>query len=144
MGRKCSCCGTTGHNSRTCPTQRRRNAARMKLFGVQLLDQSPFPSSSNNLSMKKSFSLDCLSVSQFNAPSGSRTPSCSPSPQDHVLLESSGYLSDGLIQTTQEKKKGEMSFFLFHLNPPLLELTFHHFYHLHTHTHTQTHPLIYI
>ncbi|CDP08249.1 unnamed protein product [Coffea canephora] len=106
MGRKCSCCGTTGHNSRTCPTQRRRNAARMKLFGVQLLDQSPFPSSSNNLSMKKSFSVDSLSVSQFNAPSRSRTPSCSPSPQDHVLLESSGYLSDGLIQTTQEKKKG--------------------------------------
>lgn len=110
MGRKCSHCGTTGHNSRTCPTQRRRNAVRMKLFGVQLPHQSSFPSSSyatsNNHSMKKSLSVDCLSVSPFNALFGSRTPSCSASSQDHVFLESSGYLSDGLIQTTQEKKKG--------------------------------------
>ncbi|KAL3500697.1 hypothetical protein ACH5RR_039790 [Cinchona calisaya] len=116
MGRKCSHCGNIGHNSRTCPTHRRRNVSRMKLFGVQLLNPSSSSSSSysnyNNFSMKKSFSVDCLSVSPFNTPFGSRTPSSSTSPHDHIFLHeqsgklSSGYLSDGLIQRSQEKKKG--------------------------------------
>lgn len=121
MGRKCSHCGNIGHNSRTCPTHRRRNAGRMKLFGVQLLDPSSSPPpycNHDKFSMKKSFSVDCLSISPFNAPSGSKTPACSTSPRDHMFLDkksgklSGGYLSDGLIQRSQEKKKGELNLLL--------------------------------
>lgn len=105
MGRKCSHCGNIGHNSRTCTTLRGSSGVSsssltggVKLFGVQLEMPSTTP-----LPMKKSFSLDCL-------PSSSSTPSSSTSSRvsadENSDKFSRGYLSDGLIARTQERKKG--------------------------------------
>ena len=106
MGRKCSHCGNIGHNSRTCTTLRGSSGVSsssltggVKLFGVQLEMPSTTP-----LPMKKSFSLDCL-------PSSSSTPSSSTSSRvsadENSDKFSRGYLSDGLIARTQERKKGQ-------------------------------------
>ncbi|KAJ0031322.1 hypothetical protein Pint_12938 [Pistacia integerrima] len=92
MGRKCSHCGNTGHNSRTC-TSRVAVAGGLRLFGVQ------FPLSS--IPMKKSFSTDSLSTS-----SSSPTPSLSTSSRVTIHHSSNGYLSDGLIAPAQDRKKG--------------------------------------
>ncbi|XP_031285288.1 transcription factor KUA1-like isoform X3 [Pistacia vera] len=92
MGRKCSHCGNTGHNSRTC-TSRGAVAGGLRLFGVQ------FPLSS--IPMKKSFSTDSLSTS-----SSSPTPSLSTSSRVTIHHSSNGYLSDGLIAPAQDRKKG--------------------------------------
>ena len=104
MGRKCSHCGKIGHNSRTCSTFRGSSniiTSRVKLFGVQL----EMPSAPPPLSMKKSFSLDCL-------PSSSSTPSSSTSSRvsadENSDKFSHGYLSDGLIARPQERKKGQL------------------------------------
>ncbi|GLT98658.1 hypothetical protein SLE2022_161530 [Rubroshorea leprosula] len=95
MGRKCSHCGNIGHNSRTCPAYRSTAVGGLRLFGVQL------DISCSSISMKKSFSMDCLSSV---SPSSSSSPSLS-SPR--VSLDyNSGYLSDGLMGRTQERKKG--------------------------------------
>ncbi|XP_059633086.1 transcription factor MYBS3-like [Cornus florida] len=96
MGRKCSHCGNTGHNSRTCTNYRSAGTSSssvvggMKLFGVQL-DMLIFSSSSynNNINnnnnnmiyninaIKKSLSMDCLSSSLAAASSTSSPASSS-------------------------------------------------------------------
>lgn len=101
MGRKCSHCGNVGHNSRTCTTYRGNFSGGLKLFGVQL-DLSSF-----SVSMKKSFSVDCL----YPSSSSSSSPSSSLSSSRIAVEENSdratiGYLSDGLIGRSQERKKG--------------------------------------
>lgn len=74
----------------------------MRLFGVQIYAASS--------PMKKSFSMDCLSSSCFNA---SSSPSPSSSSSSLVCIDeasvkiSNGYLSDGLMGSAQERKKGE-------------------------------------
>ncbi|KAE8688430.1 F-box protein [Hibiscus syriacus] len=109
MGRKCSHCGNIGHNSRTCTTFRgTTGGGGLRLFGVQLqLDISSSSSSSVAAAaanyMTKSFSMDCLSSS-----------SASPSPlsSSRVSVDensdkiSAGYLSDGLMVRSPERKKG--------------------------------------
>ncbi|XVF34999.1 hypothetical protein REPUB_Repub18cG0107000 [Reevesia pubescens] len=104
MGRKCSHCGNIGHNSRTCTTFRGSTTTVMgglRLFGVQL-----DISSSSVANMKKSFSMDCLSL--FSA-----SPSSSPSPSSsRVSIDENSdktsidYLSDGLMGRSPERKKG--------------------------------------
>lgn len=98
MGRKCSHCGNVGHNSRTCTTTQKES---LRLFGVQL----DIPASSSSPAMKKSFSVGSL-------PSSSTTPSSSTSsnsPQVNTGYEfyllSNGYLSDGQVGRTPERKK---------------------------------------
>ncbi|CAK8533873.1 unnamed protein product [Lathyrus sativus] len=97
MGRKCSHCGNIGHNSRTCNTLRGNgnNFLGVRLFGVQL------DLSSSCVSMKKSFSMDSF-------PTSSSSPSSSFSSSRLTIDDraSIGYLSDGLIVRTQERKKG--------------------------------------
>lgn len=109
MGRKCSHCGNIGHNSRTCAITYSSSAAAgydsvgLRLFGVQL-DISP-ASSSSPLAIKKSFSMDCLPFT--SSPASSSSPSSSRisigKSSDKTSL---GYLSDGLLGRSQEKKKG--------------------------------------
>lgn len=95
MGRKCSHCGNIGHNSRTC-TNHKGAVVGVRLFGVQL-DIAYSPS----VSIKKSFSMDCL-------PSSSSSSLSSPRVSVDEISDkmSTGYLSDGLIATNQERKKG--------------------------------------
>ncbi|KAF3511645.1 hypothetical protein F2Q69_00001121 [Brassica cretica] len=94
MGRKCSHCGSVGHNSRTCFSNKTRV---IKLFGVHVDTtgsspppgpSSPPPSSILAAAMKKSFSMDCL-------------PACSSSSSSFA-----GYLSDCLTHKTPDRKKG--------------------------------------
>ncbi|KFK27243.1 hypothetical protein AALP_AA8G356500 [Arabis alpina] len=89
MGRRCSHCGTVGHNSRTCSSYR---TGAIRLFGVHLdtASSSPLPPPPSILAvaMKKSFSMDCL-------------PACSSSSSSFA-----GYLSDGLAHKTPDRKKG--------------------------------------
>ncbi|OIT03032.1 transcription factor myb1r1 [Nicotiana attenuata] len=98
MERKCSHCGNTGHNSRTCSTLKCASNGSfiggLRLFGVQL-DISNASSSSSPIHLKKSLSLDCLS------PSLSVNESCEKSTSIN-----NGYLSDGLIVRVEERKKG--------------------------------------
>ncbi|XP_010267000.1 PREDICTED: transcription factor MYB1R1-like isoform X2 [Nelumbo nucifera] len=104
MGRKCSHCGNMGHNSRTCTNYRASAVGGgLKLFGVQL-DLS----SSSSLALKKSFSMDCLpSTSSASSSSSSSLSSSSRVVADENSDKiSNGYLSDGLIGRTQERKKG--------------------------------------
>ncbi|XP_061347648.1 transcription factor MYBS3-like [Gastrolobium bilobum] len=95
MGRKCSHCGTIGHNSRTCTSFRGTSFVGLRLFGVQL-----DISSSNCVTIKKSFSMD--SIPSSSSPSSSFSSS-------RLTIDdrtSIGYLSDGLIARAQERKKG--------------------------------------
>ncbi|CAL9027696.1 unnamed protein product [Prunus brigantina] len=120
MGRKCSHCGNIGHNSRTCTNFRGTGTSfgvghvGFRLFGVQLHHHDHhhlmMPSSSNMnhhvaMSMKKSFSMDCLPTSSASSssPSSSRISVDENSIQDKASI---GYLSDGLICRAQERKKG--------------------------------------
>ncbi|KAL6006020.1 hypothetical protein ACLOJK_040065 [Asimina triloba] len=114
MGRKCSHCGNNGHNLRTCSGYSRGMGSAsgagvgLRLFGVQLDLDSP---------MKKSFSMECLCSS-----SSSSSPSSSLVSLDlNTDKSSNGYLSDGLIARTQEKKKGTLSLSLSFCQTPLLE-----------------------
>ncbi|KAF5743044.1 putative Myb-like transcription factor family protein [Tripterygium wilfordii] len=106
MGRKCSHCGNTGHNSRTCTIYRGTNnsfdaAGGVRLFGVQL-DMSNSSSSSccSSVVMKKSLSMDSL----YSSPS-SCSSLCSSRDENSEKINI-GYLSDGLIGRAQERKKG--------------------------------------
>lgn len=110
MGRKCSHCGNIGHNSRTCTTYRggtniaTTTSIGLRLFGVQLLDISTSCSSASQaISMKKSFSMDCL-MSSSNSPSSSSSSRVSVNEiSDKTSI---GYLSDGHLARAQERKKG--------------------------------------
>ncbi|XP_055819302.1 transcription factor MYBS3-like isoform X2 [Solanum dulcamara] len=110
MGRKCSHCGITGHNSRTCKTQKTKNEyekiinheadptniGMMKLFGVKL--EVPPSSSSSSWMMKKSLSVGCLS--------NSSKISSSKAGSFNYCDMSNGYLSDVLVGRASYKKKG--------------------------------------
>ncbi|KAJ4708618.1 putative Myb-like transcription factor family protein [Melia azedarach] len=108
MGRKCSHCGNIGHNSRTCTSYKAAAAsvAGLRLFGVQLdtCSSSSSSSSSSAAMIKKSFSMDCLSAASAAAASSS-SPSSSLLSIDEDKT-TAGYLSDGLMPPTQERKKG--------------------------------------
>lgn len=100
MGRRCSHCGTVGHNSRTCSSYR---TGVIRLFGVHLDTTSsspppppPPPPSILAAAMKKSFSMDCL-------------PACSSSSSSFA-----SYLSDGLAHKTPDRKKGYNFDIFFH------------------------------
>lgn len=102
MGRKCSHCGNIGHNSRTCTAYRGNFNGGLRLFGVQL------DLSSSSVTLKKSFSMDCL----YPSSSASSSPASSLSSSRISIDENSdkaaiGYLSDGLIGRPQERKKGK-------------------------------------
>ncbi|KAK6248672.1 hypothetical protein QUC31_020237 [Theobroma cacao] len=101
MGRKCSHCGNIGHNSRTCTTYRGAAVGGLRLFGVQL------DISSSSVAMKKSFSMDCLSSASPSSPSPSSSLSSSRVSIDENSDKTSiGYLSDGLMGRSPERKKG--------------------------------------
>ncbi|KAH1057181.1 hypothetical protein J1N35_035246 [Gossypium stocksii] len=105
MGRKCSHCGNIGHNSRTCTTFRSAAAGMgsgVRLFGVQLQLDVSSPSVVSNHMMKKSFSMDCLSSS----PSPSSLSSSRVSIDENSDKTSMGYLSDGLMGRSPDRKKG--------------------------------------
>uniref|UniRef100_A0A1D1YZ35 Gag-Pol polyprotein n=1 Tax=Anthurium amnicola TaxID=1678845 RepID=A0A1D1YZ35_9ARAE len=113
MGRKCSHCGKSGHNSRTCSGSRNSAAGGgLRLFGVQLQMEAS--------GLKKSFILGCQSpcATAFasSAPPSVPSPaSTSPSPSSSSLVSieeatdkvTHGYLSDGLMaaRTQQQRKK---------------------------------------
>ncbi|KAE8666832.1 PHD2 [Hibiscus syriacus] len=110
MGRKCSHCGNIGHNSRTCTTFRgTTGGGGLRLFGVQL--QLDIPSSSLSSVavavaenyMKKSFSMDCLSSSLASLSSLSSSRVSVDENSDKISV---GYLSDGLMVRSPERKKG--------------------------------------
>ncbi|XWS69995.1 hypothetical protein CRYUN_Cryun03dG0011200 [Craigia yunnanensis] len=101
MGRKCSHCGNIGHNSRTCTTYRATAVEGLRLFGVQL------DLSSSSVAIKKSFSMDCLSSASPSSPSPSSSLSSSiVSIDENSDKTSIGYLSDGLMGRSPERKKG--------------------------------------
>lgn len=81
MSRKCSYCGDSGHNSRTCKSHRG-----LKIFGVQL-----DPSSSSSSSSSPS--------------SSSPTYNHHHNPDHHIKMPDA-YLASGLVPRTQERKKG--------------------------------------
>ncbi|KAJ0676812.1 putative transcription factor MYB-HB-like family [Helianthus annuus] len=116
MVRKCSHCGNIGHNSRTCNSYNRGNVNNpifvggggLRLFGVQL--DSP-----HSMVMKKCLSMDCFPSSSplSSASAYSNSPSSSCLSSSRVSINdltdkniSDGYLSNGLINRTQERKKG--------------------------------------
>lgn len=119
MGRKCSHCGNTGHNSRTCTSYRGTTPpSGLRLFGVQL-----DISSSSPLAMEKSFSVDCLPSASASLHPSSSSSSLSSSlvsiDEDKTAL---GYLSDGPTGgCPQERKKGGF-FFITHTNDQWLLL----------------------
>lgn len=96
MGRKCSCCGKIGHNSRTCNSRSiSKNSRRIvKLFGVQL------DVSSSDIGFRKSFSLDIISAT----PASSALFSSSIFADEISDKISKGYLSDGLLGRIRGKK----------------------------------------
>lgn len=128
-GRKCSHCGNIGHNSRTCTTYRGNvtgggGGGLIRLFGVHLDIHS---SSSSIISMKKSFSLDCLSSNSSSTPPPPAASSSSPSSSSsslsapsrissvnnetchHHRKTSTGYHSENgplLLGPPQQRKKG--------------------------------------
>jgi hypothetical protein len=110
MPRKCSHYGDHGHNQRTCngliqqEVVAQGTKGSLRLFGVQL------DLSEHNSSLKSSCSMPCLSPSSFvsSPPSASASPSSSFS---SVLVSmdekgSIGYLSDGTVGVSRERKKG--------------------------------------
>lgn len=98
MGRKCSHCGNVGHNSRTCTATQKES---LRLFGVQL--DVPAPSSSP--AMKKSFSVGSLPCSSTTPSSSTSSNSPQVNAGDEFYLLSNGYLSDGQVGRTPERKK---------------------------------------
>ncbi|XP_019192672.1 PREDICTED: transcription factor MYB1R1-like [Ipomoea nil] len=116
MGRKCSLCGSAGHNSRTCTTLKPShhhhhhhhhhhsssssvNVGGLRLFGVELEISS---SSSSSAMMKKSCSLDCLSSS-----SSLSSPHFSANEISAEKTSLTYPASDATIfEANKEKKKG--------------------------------------
>ncbi|XP_028770158.1 transcription factor MYBS3 [Neltuma alba] len=109
MARKCSHCGKTGHNSRTC-TSPRGTYVGLRLFGVQLETSSASAPSSCVFSMKKSLSVDSLPASSS---SSSPSSSFSNNSSSRITIDENSerssieYLSDGLIDAAaQDRRKG--------------------------------------
>ncbi|XP_052200276.1 transcription factor MYBS3-like [Diospyros lotus] len=104
MGRKCSNCGRTGHNARTCSLYRGNVAGGVWLFGVQLeiSSSSSSSSSSSNIAMERSFSIQSLYSSP--AAASSKASSCENSDKTSVA----GSLSYGPLTAAPppERKKG--------------------------------------
>ncbi|KAL7095940.1 hypothetical protein ACP275_10G053800 [Erythranthe tilingii] len=110
MGRKCSQCGNIGHNSRTCNNISKGAAVNggggsVRLFGVQLDNISSYSNNNNNIHMKKSLSLDCLSSTPSALSSSSSLSSSTRIPINDDKA-SIGYLSDGNLARIPERKKG--------------------------------------
>ncbi|KAJ8532002.1 hypothetical protein K7X08_011925 [Anisodus acutangulus] len=112
MGRKCSHCGNIGHNSRTCYTFKLGAGASfdggLRLFGVQLdisssssTSSSSSFSSSSDIYLKKSLSLDCLSL-----PQASVSPASSLLVNEKSTTCTNGYISDCLLGQPQDRRKG--------------------------------------
>nr|GMD86298.1 transcription factor MYB1R1-like [Ipomoea batatas] len=116
MGRKCSHCGSAGHNSRTCTTLKAAsshhhhhhhyhsssssvNVGGLRLFGVEL----EISSSSSSSAMKKSCSFDCLSSSSSLSSSQFSANEISAAEKTSVTFPAS---SDATIFEAKEKKKG--------------------------------------
>lgn len=99
MERKCCEGVESEHNSRNSISPRRMVGGGLRLFGVQFeMAASP---------MKKCYSTDCLTCPA--AASSSPSPSSSSSLvsiDETAEKTSNGYLSDGLVVRTQERKKG--------------------------------------
>ncbi|KAF1873939.1 hypothetical protein Lal_00013904 [Lupinus albus] len=103
MVRKCSHCGNIGHNSRTCTSFKGTSFVGLRLFGVQLdisSSSSLSSSSSSSVTIKKSFSMNSFSLP---SPYSSSKIITIDEYSDKTFV---GYLSDGLIGPTQERKKG--------------------------------------
>lgn len=95
MARGCSHCGHNGHNSRTCPDRG------VRLFGVRLTDGV----------MRKSVSMGNLHhyASSNNPPS--------PPENSESGAGADGYVSDGLVHTSnnaRERKKGQFLLWALH------------------------------
>nr|GMC58896.1 transcription factor MYB1R1-like [Ipomoea batatas] len=102
MGRKCSHCGSAGHNSRTCTTLKAASSHRgLRLFGVEL----EISSSSSSSAMKKSCSFDCLSSSSSLSSSQFSANEISAAEKTSVTFPAS---SDATIFEAKEKKKGRV------------------------------------
>ncbi|KAJ3702302.1 hypothetical protein LUZ61_006007 [Rhynchospora tenuis] len=108
MTRKCSNCGTNGHNSRTCGGMRGSESGEgLRLFGVQLAVGN---NSTPNLT--KCFSMESLVSSSLSISASSCSTSVSSSSSLVSIVDeaperfSNDYLSDGLVGRTQERKKG--------------------------------------
>ncbi|KAL9440337.1 hypothetical protein AB3S75_019071 [Citrus x aurantiifolia] len=120
MGRKCSHCGNTGHNSRTCSSYDNNLkggscststlAGGLRLFGVQLAISSNSSSSSSSqlLPLKKSLSTDGFPAipSPSSSASSSSSTGVTINIDQHSNKLSNGYISDSLIAPTQDRKKG--------------------------------------
>ncbi|KAJ4797326.1 hypothetical protein LUZ62_048572 [Rhynchospora pubera] len=108
MARKCTHCSDYGHDQRTCNNSIEAEVVQgakgsLRLFGVQL------DLSHRNSTLNSSYSMNCLSSSSFvSSPLASASPSSSFSSVLVSIEEkgSIGYLSDGLVGATQERKKG--------------------------------------
>ncbi|KAL5221648.1 hypothetical protein ABZP36_026361 [Zizania latifolia] len=121
--RKCSHCGSYGHNSRTCSSGQRETmlcdgdigggGSGLRLFGVHVRVAAGCVGAGaggGGSAMKKSYSMDCL---QLAAPSSLLSPSSSSSSSMLLSIDegleraSNGYLSDGPHgRVVQERKKG--------------------------------------
>uniref|UniRef100_A0A803QTR1 Uncharacterized protein n=1 Tax=Cannabis sativa TaxID=3483 RepID=A0A803QTR1_CANSA len=96
--RKCSHCGKTGHNSRTCKTTTTHHHALIRLFGVQL-----YSSSSNSNS-----SMEFLSSSSSSSSSSSF--SSTTYVMDHFTEKKKfSHNNNGSYQTKINSKKGGMA-----------------------------------
>lgn len=90
MTRRCSHCAQQNHNSRTCPERG------VRLFGVRINDQQAEKREDN---MRKSASMgnlsnySCVTAEQSEEDKGNAAPD--------------GYLSDGLVHGTRDRKRGK-------------------------------------
>uniref|UniRef100_A0A0E0JKW1 Uncharacterized protein n=1 Tax=Oryza punctata TaxID=4537 RepID=A0A0E0JKW1_ORYPU len=131
MARKCSHCGNYGHNSRTCSSASAGHrdttmlcdggdgggggGCGLRLFGVQVHVAAVGGGGGGGgggLSMKKSYSMDCLQLAaaapgSLVSPSSSSSSSMLLSIDEGLERASNGYLSDGPHgRIVQERKKG--------------------------------------
>ncbi|XP_039143103.1 transcription factor MYBS3-like [Dioscorea cayenensis subsp. rotundata] len=104
MTRRCSHCGTNGHNSRTCPGRTGGGGGGVKLFGVRITE--------GVAPMKKSFSMGCLSSATSAVATGASPNQAGPSSPDQLRDHASGYASDDPTHAScssncrSERKKG--------------------------------------
>ncbi|KAF4375681.1 hypothetical protein F8388_014403 [Cannabis sativa] len=96
--RKCSHCGKTGHNSRTCKTTTTHHHALIRLFGVQLYSSSSNSNSHSNSSM------------EFLSSSSSSSSFSTTYFMDHFTEKKKfSHNNNGSYQTKINSKKGGMA-----------------------------------